>query len=131
MTRLAFGTIVDHARKSKVSEQPSFNAIVCNHSPSERHFSSCTYCPRQEDLPNNLDATESSALLLGSLSVETLDGLQFPNGAVLVGGNNKNAYKLGRDAFAEATGVKLLATHNNDEHLGCQYVGEELSTEKS
>ena len=136
----AFQEIVADAAKSKRTEQPSFDEILCARAPSERDYSSCTYRPA---LPLGGDGANGKDS--PSLHVELLDRFKFPNGAVLVGEDNDNVYKLGRELFSEATGQELFAAHNNwisgetqkklrqvatgwwfgDDSFGCRYHGDE------
>lgn len=126
----AFQHIVEHAFKSKLTEQPSFDQILCNQELSDRGYDSCTY--------------RSSLFTKEGLLVRVLDRFAFPSGSVLVGENNRNVYELGREAFMQATSTKLLAAHNNwivgevlkqnrqfqagwwfiDEELRCLYPGD-------
>jgi Nucleotide-diphospho-sugar transferase len=103
----AFRDIVRHARKSRWSEQPSFDEVLCARNPSERHCERCTYRPA---LKGNMVLSQTDS---PSLHVELLDRFKFPNGAVLIGEDNDNVYNLGLERFAKATGQELIAAHNN------------------
>ena len=91
----AFQRIVEHAKKSKKTEQPSFNEILCR-PHSIRHDDWCDYSYQNR-----------------RLNVQVLDRLSFPNGAVLVGEGDRNVYDLGKEGFEEATGKPLMIAHNN------------------
>jgi Nucleotide-diphospho-sugar transferase len=132
----AFDEIVRHAAASRLSEQPSFDEILCARKPSDRQCAFCTYQPvkKQRKGPS-------------SLHVELLDRFQFPNGAVLVGQDNDNVYTLGREEFANATGRELFVAHNNwisgeaekkarqvaagwwfgQDFFGCKYHGDDVA----
>jgi hypothetical protein len=101
----AIEEIVEHASKSKMSEQPSFDLILCERFPSQRHYASCTYSPKQSKDKHGYESQ--------TLHIKTLDRFHYPTGAVLVGPNNDNVYTLGLDQFQEATGKNLYAAHNN------------------
>ncbi|GMI10569.1 hypothetical protein TrLO_g11184 [Triparma laevis f. longispina] len=95
----AFKEITQHARKSKMSEQPSFDDVFCGKGSSERGTDFCNY-ERRGDSPV-------------SMRVQTLDRFAFPNGAVLLGPTNDNVYKLGVEKFEKFSGTKLMCAHNN------------------
>ena len=142
LVQAAFQEILDHAAKSKHSEQPSFDEILCSRHPSSRSYSSCSYRPTLKVRKSMGNMTQDP------LHVELLDRASFPNGAVLVGGNNDNVYKLGQEKFSETTGVELFAAHNNwisgetakqerqeaagwwfiDKDYGCSYRGDHVPT---
>ena len=109
LVRSAFQEIVDHAATTKLSEQPSFDEILCERAPSERSYASCTYRPKSlAQLVVSRGGTNAS-----SLHVQLLDRFKYPNGAVLAGENNDNVYTLGREAFSKYTGENIVAAHNN------------------
>ena len=109
----AFEEIVAHAAASKLSEQPSFDEILCERYPSSRRHASCTYRPQiQESADRSFNSTLSTDTH-GSMHVELLDRFMFPNGAVLVGPNNRNIYVLGEKKFSNQTRTPLYAAHNN------------------
>jgi hypothetical protein len=110
LVRSAFKEITDHARGTKLSEQPSFDYILCKRSPSERGNSACLYRPASLDgAPSN----KSVASRQEGARVQSLDRFSFPNGAILVGQSNDNVYTLGKDKFEAETGLPLYAAHNN------------------
>eukprot|EP00223_Ostreococcus_mediterraneus_P000492 CAMPEP_0179721188 /NCGR_PEP_ID=MMETSP0938-20121108/4351_1 /TAXON_ID=548131 ORGANISM="Ostreococcus mediterraneus, Strain clade-D-RCC1107" /NCGR_SAMPLE_ID=MMETSP0938 /ASSEMBLY_ACC=CAM_ASM_000576 /LENGTH=252 /DNA_ID=CAMNT_0021595125 /DNA_START=405 /DNA_END=1163 /DNA_ORIENTATION=+ len=83
----AFESIVDAARKSKSSEQPHFQAILCeNHTIHGR----CMY---------------------RNTIIRVLPSETFPNGGWLI--NNSNFFKLGAKSFTKITQKPLYAVHNN------------------
>jgi len=47
------------------------------------------------------------------LHVELLDRFMFPNGAILVGQNNKNVYVYKEEKFSKMTGKPIYCAHNN------------------
>jgi len=106
LVRSAFEEIINDASKSAGTEQPSFDTILCERFPSERHYKSCIYRPAGR--------WKSAAPRNSQLLVQSLDRFSFPNGAILVGKSNENVYTLGRKLFEKETGgVPLYAAHNN------------------
>jgi len=99
LVKSAFQQIVEAARNSNLTEQPSFDEILCNKESSNRGYDFCTYRP----------SLFSEKILL----IRLLNRFAFPTGAVLVGENNTNVFDLGCEAFMQETGTKLLSTHNN------------------
>jgi hypothetical protein len=99
IVRTAFREIVEDALKRNTSEQPSFDRILCERSPSMRYSSSCLY---------------RRSRLGSSVEVKALDRFRFPNGAVLVGSVNENIYDLGKKRFEKKSGsAPLHCAHNN------------------
>jgi len=124
LVRSAFKEIVTHAAQSSLTEQPSFDEILCARYPSQRRYASCTYRKEIEDTWTRLVGTAMTKLFRRfwgqddddnptSMHVELLDRFMFPSGAVLAGEDNKNAFVLGKDAFSKATGKPLYCAHNN------------------
>jgi len=99
----AFEEIVAHTAQSKLSEQPSFDHILCAQETSERGYNSCFYRPSSS---KTMHASEG-------VHVELLDRFRFPNGAVMVGEENDNIYELGREQYNKLTGIEVYAAHNN------------------
>lgn len=98
----AIAEIIRHAATSAMSEQPSFDYVLCQRRPSQRFDDRCRH--RRSFL---------SFFKQSVFDVRILDRFHFPNGATLVGPNNENAFNLGRTDFSKATGQPLLAAHNN------------------
>ena len=112
LVRAAFEEITAHAANSPLTEQPSFDEILCARETSTRLSSSCTYRPGSgvsEATRNELGAQISKA----TLHVEILDRFRYPNGAVLVGDDNENVYTAGKERFEELSGAPLFLAHNN------------------
>merc|ERR1712216_135117 len=93
----ALQDIVDHARTSTTTEQPSFNKILCRH-PSLNYNSSCYYISKDGKR---------------EMHVNFLDRFSFPSGAVLVGDTNANVFELSKEDFELLTMTSLYAAHNN------------------
>ena len=104
----AFRAITEHASRSKLSEQPSFDAILCEDAPSQRHITYCSYI-REPSSEEEIDSYGSSQ----SMKVTMLDQMKYPNGAILVGQQNENVYEIGRDRFQQLTNKRLFCAHNN------------------
>lgn len=123
LVRSAFQEIVDHAAESDLTEQPSFDEILCSRYPSERRYASCTYRPEIKDTTERWFGATMSLLARHywdvkeegptSMHVELLDRFMFPNGAVLVGPKNENVYVHGEKSFSKITRTPLYAAHNN------------------
>jgi hypothetical protein len=134
LVRAAFTEIVTHAANSNMSEQPSFDEILCARYPSERRYASCTYRTAIEDTWQRLVGTAMTKIFRRfwgndesptSMHVELIDRFSFPNGAVLVGEDNRNVYDLGKDEFMRATGKPLYCAHNN------WILGEDLKKQRA
>jgi len=109
----AFEEIVAHAAQSKLSEQPSFDHILCAQETSERGYNSCFYRP----------SSSNTTTAGNGFHVEMLDRFRFPNGAVMVGEENDNIYEIGREQYNKLAGKEVYAAHNN-------WIKEETSKKK-
>ena len=108
----AFDAITKHAARSHTTEQPSFDAVLCENAPSQRHSTYCRYIREVPTEGTNADGM-SSAVHTEIMKVTMLDRMTFPNGAILVGPKNENVYEIGRDQFEIYTEKKLSCAHNN------------------
>jgi len=95
----AFEEIVADAASSPLSEQPSFDDVLCG-AAGNRHENYCVYAA-------------SVGMLEVAVNVSFLDRLRFPTGAVKVGHPSKNVFELGHASFSELARSPVYSVHNN------------------
>mmetsp|Transcript_17686 Transcript_17686/g.21109 ORF Transcript_17686/g.21109 Transcript_17686/m.21109 type:complete len:791 (-) Transcript_17686:271-2643(-) len=107
LMRRAFQDIVKEAKKGSFSEQPYFYHVLCVRPPSATvRDDACKYHPYNPEKKKNDPLTTY-------LPVQTLDRLEHPNGAVMLGPHSSTIYKLGAEAFEQLSGQQVFSTHNN------------------